>query len=329
MKNKQVIHIPGSPNGLFRVRTVRQLHAALTLMSIIFCLAVYSSAENVDASRKSGTGPGQPYKRIISLYTAHTENLCSLGATSQLIGISKSDDYPEEILSRPKFSYRDDPEKFIGMQPDLVLVRPMIERSYPQFIEKLRQAGIEVVSLQPNSIEEMYGYWRSLGALSGREKEAEQLVASFKGRLDRIRLEVSKIKPEDRPGVYFESIHSKMKTFSPESIAVFVLEEAGGVNIGADAVQVRETNIAFYGKERLLSRGADIDIYLAQQGRMNPVDVETIRSEPGFLAIKAVREEKVFLIEEALVSRPTMRILDGIDKLYTLFHGHSLSTVAD
>ena len=262
----------------------------------------------------------KPFQRIISLYSAHTENLCSLGGQDLLVGISRTDDYPEEILTRPRLSYRDDPEKFIRFKPDLVLIRPMIERSYPQLISKLRNAGITVISLQPNGVEQMFAYWKILGALCGLEKQAEQLVADFTARLEKIRTEIALIPVEERPRVYFQSIHKKMKTFAPQSIAIFVLEEAGGINIGTDAVQIRKTNIGYYGKERLLSIGQNIDIFLAQVGRMNPIDISTITHEPGFLGIKAVRENRVHLIEESLVSRPTMRILTGIDKLQKIFH---------
>lgn len=262
----------------------------------------------------------QPFKRIISLYSAHTENLVQLGAENLLVGISRSDDYPSSITDKPRFSYREDPEKFLAAQPDLVLVRPMIERSYPQFINKLKQAGITVISLQPNNIDEMFGYWRDLGTLTGHEKEAEEMVAVFQSRLKVIHDRLEEVHADQRPKVYFQSIHKKMKTFAPESIGVFVLEQAGGINIAADARQVRETNIAVYGKEQLLSHGPEIDIFLAQQGRMNPVDVDTIINEPGFGAIRAVRDGQVFLIEEALVSRPTLRIIDGIEQLNALFY---------
>jgi len=223
------------------------------------------------------------------------------------------------VLHKPMFSYREDPEKFIAARPDLVLVRPMIERSYPEFINKLRQVGITVVSLQPTGNDDIFSYWRTLGILTGREQQAEQMTAVFSARLADVRNRVQQIPLENRPRVYFEAIHSKMKTFAPDSIAAYVLEQAGGVNLAADAEQVRETNIAAYGKERLLSRGADIDIYLAQQGRMNPVEVDTIRSEPGFQAIKAIREGKILLVAEALVSRPTLRIIDGIEQLHAAF----------
>lgn len=261
----------------------------------------------------------KPFTRIISLYSAHTENLCSLGAEAQLIGIGKGDDYPPAILGKPDFSYREDPEKFIANRPDLVLVRPMIERSYPDFINKLRHAGITVFSLQPNTIEENFAYWRTLGTLTGREAQAEEMITTFTTRLAKVQNRLQNIPPDHRPKVYFESIHSKMKTFAQDSIAVYVLEQAGGINLAADAAQVRETNIAAYGKERLLSRSGEIDIFLAQEGKMNPVNEKLIRDEPGFQAIKAVREGKILLIAEALVSRPTLRILDGIEQLNAAF----------
>ncbi|MFT5700666.1 MAG: iron complex transport system substrate-binding protein [Desulforhopalus sp.] len=261
----------------------------------------------------------KPFTKIISLYSAHTENLCSMGAANLLVGISRSDDYPENILSKPRFSYRDDPEKFIGRHPDLVLIRPMIERSYPEFVKKLRAAEITVISLQPTSTKEMLDYWKTLGILSGKEIQAQAMVQQFKKEIDRVNNVVARIPLDLRPKVYFEAIHKKMKTFAGPSIGIFILETAGGINIAPDASRVRTTNIAFFGKEKLLSRGEQIDIFLSQHGRMNPVTIDLIKNEPGFLAIRAVREDDIYLIEEQLVSRPTIRILEGIDKLHTIF----------
>ncbi len=301
-------------------------HPAIALLLILFwwlCPLPVSHAQNektiIDSSGQS-IKISKPFTRIISLYSAHTENLCSLGAESQLIGVGKGDDYPPAILGKPDFSYREDPEKFIANRPDLVLVRPMIERSYPEFINKLRQAGITVFSLQPNTIEENFAYWRTLGTLTGHEAQAEAMITTFTARLAEVQANLQNIAPDRRPKVYFESIHSKMKTFAKDSIAVYVLEQAGGINLAADAEQIRETNIAAYGKERLLSRGAEIDIFLAQEGKMNPVNEKIIKDEPGFQAIKAVREGKILLIAEALVSRPTLRILDGIEQLNAAFY---------
>lgn len=262
----------------------------------------------------------RPFQRVISLYPAHTENLASLGLDKEIIGIANEDDHPGRLLDRPRFSYRSDPERFIAARPDLVLVRPMIDRAYPQFITQLEQAGIVVVSLQPTSVEEIFDYWRTLALLVGKGDQAEVMIEDFQQESRRIHDLVRDIPEGKRPRVYLEAIHEKMKTFAPQSIATYVLAQAGGRNAAADAEQVRKTNIAYYGKEQILARGEEIDLFIAQHGRMNPVTVESIHNEPGFQAIKAVRSGQVHLIEEQLLSRPTMRILEGMRRMAALLY---------
>ncbi len=251
-----------------------------------------------------------PFTRIISLYPGHTENLFALGLDSEIIGVSSSETYPETALSKPAFSYHDDLEKFLAARPTLVLIRPMIDRGYARLMSGLEKNGITVVSLQPGNLDEIYSYWQMLGALTGKELESARLVADFKKSLEAIRQHVQKISPKKK--VYFEAIHDRMKTFSPDSMAIFAVETAGGINIAWDAEPVRGTNIAAYGKERILFHAAEIDVFLAQSGPMNRVSVDVIRNEPGFSAIKAVQTQQIYLIDEVLVSRPTVRLLEGI-----------------
>lgn len=284
---------------------------------------------SVTMAESTGENKPKVYNRIISLYSAHTENLVSMGAADQLVGISPSDNYPEYILDKKRFSYREDPERFIAARPDLILVRPMIERSYPKLMAKLREVGIDIISLQPTSADEIFDYWRELGKLSGHRQEAETMIESFTSRLEKIRSKVSQISHEDRPGVYFESMHRKMKTFAPTSIALFALEQAGGRNVATDASQVRNTNIAAYSKERILAKAGEIDIFIAQRGRMNPVEIDTIRNETGFQAIKAVREDNIVLIDEELVSRPTMRLIEGIAELHGKLYPRKVAAAVD
>lgn len=262
----------------------------------------------------------KPFKRIISLYPAHTENLFSLGLSQGIIGVGRNDSFPAAALAKQKFHYRQDAEKFIAAQPDLVLVRPMIMRSYPQLMEQLAKAGIKVVSLQPTSIESMFSYWQKLGLLTGRQNQAALMEVRFREELSALVERTAHLDLEQRKKVYFEAIHRKMKTFMPTSLAIFALESAGGINIAADAGQVRSTNIAYYGKERILAKARDIDVFLAQQGVMNRVDEELIRQEPGFMAIKAILEGQICFIDEELVSRPTMRLLEGVRQIGTMLY---------
>jgi len=251
-----------------------------------------------------------PFQRVVSLYGAHTENLFALGCGPEIIGVSPHEDYPPQSREKPVFSYHDDPEKFLAARPDLVLVRPMIDRGYLQLVQRLEKSGIAVVSLQPGTIEEMYTYWEILGLLTGHREQAAAMAAGFQAAVDRLRALTAAVEPKRR--VYFEAIHSKMKTFAPNAMAVFALEAAGGINVAWDAQPVRDTNIAAYGKERILARAAEIDVYLAQSGAMNPASVDLIKAESGFQAIRAVKTGQVYLIDERKVSRPTLRLLDGI-----------------
>lgn len=262
----------------------------------------------------------KPFTRIISLYPAHTQNLIDLGLQTKLVGVSISDDNTVETQNIQRFSYRDDPEKFIAARPDLVLIRPMIERSYPGFIKHLKRTGITVISLQPRNIDEMFEYWKTLGKLTDSEEQASEMISAFKSSLEDMNQTLQGIPISTRPRVYFQAIHKKMRTFSPSSMTIFCLEQAGGINIAKDATPRFQTNIAEYGKERIISHSNEIDIFLAQVGRMNPITIEEIQRESGFKAIKAVREGRVFLIDEKKVSRPTMGLLDGINTIHTILY---------
>lgn len=264
------------------------------------------------------------YQRIISLYGAHTENLVDLGAAGRLIGIDGQSTHLAGMAGVPVFSYHDDPERFLAARPDLVLIRPMIERGYPRLVKRLEKSGIRVVSLQPTVVDQLPDYWRDLGRLCGREQAARRMIWTFDDTVAAFRTLSRAVGAPRR--VYFEAIHSKMKTFTPSAMAIFALETAGGVNVAADAPVRKHNNIAVYGKERLLSHADGIDVFLSQQGPMNRVSVAAIKAEPGFGVIRAVRDGQVYLVDEKVVSRPTLGLLTGIYRIGCLLHGDRFRT---
>ncbi len=97
----------------------------------------------------------RPFARIISLYGAHTENLFALGAGAAVIGVARSDRFPPEARQKPVFSYHDGLERFLAAAPDLVLIRPMIDRGYAPLISGLEKSGNTVVSLPPTAGDDM------------------------------------------------------------------------------------------------------------------------------------------------------------------------------
>ena len=310
------------PDPLCRIR-FSSLLTAFILFAVLLQLIINDSkalAKELTDQDGQTIHFQHPFTRIISLYGAHTENLVSLGLEKEIIGRTEDDDYPASISAIPVFSDKDNPEKFIAARPDLILIRPMIARSHSGLFKELKHAGITIVSLQPTSVKKMYSYWKDLGELTGRTQKASEMIQTFEAGLARIKTRYADIPESKRPKVYFEAIHSKMRTFSPDSISIFALESAGGINIATDAIQRHSTNIADYGKERLLSHAENIDVFLAQIGRMNRVDKSTLENEPGFSGIKAIQNGRLYLIDEKLVSRPTMRLLKGIKMLNEILY---------
>jgi iron complex transport system substrate-binding protein len=294
-----------------------RLTVLLLIQCVLLLVASIAVAASITDSDKRTIVFSQPFSRIISLYPAHTTNLLELGLKNEIIACGPSDN---QLSHLPRVQFQDDPERLLALKPDLVLIRPMISRGYPNLVRILEKNNVRVVSLQPTAAHELFAYWATLGTLTGREQQATAMIETFGKRLAAITAPLQQIPHEKRKRVYFESIHRQMKTFAPSSIAMFVLESAGGINIATDAIQMRETNIAAYGKERILAKADQIDLYLAQSGRMNPVSVIDIVKEPGFNVIKAVRDNQVFLVDEEMVSRPTLGLLDGIAFVRSLLY---------
>jgi len=288
------------------------------ILFIIFVFSFNCSAVTLKDKKGRLIVFEKPFTRIISLYGAHTENLYHLGLEDVIVGVSINDTFPSQVDKKPKFSYHDDSEKFLAFMPDLVLIRPMIDNGYPKLMNRLEKSGITVVSLQPSGINELYDYWLKLGLLTEKNQQAKQMIQNFKQKTDWIRTKTSRIQVRKR--VYFQAIHTRMKTFTQDAMAIFALETAGGINVASDAKASRNTNIAIYGKEQILAKALQIDVFLAQKGVMNAVSIKQIKNEPGFNIIKAIKNNQIYLIDENIVSRPVPRLYKGIVSIGMLLY---------
>ena len=292
-----------------------------TIFFLICAIAsIHLTADSITDNRDKRINFTKSYKRIISLYPAHTANLISMGAGRQIIAVSRNAKETAEKLKIPTISTTDNPERFLRLKPDLILIRPMHYRAHKSLFKTLEKLGIAVAALQPVSINEMYDYWLKLGKLAGKEDNAEKLIADFKAKLQEYKKITSKIPTDKRKRVYFESIHKRMRTFTKSSMAIFVLEQAGGINIADDASAVHNSNIASYSKEKILAKADDIDLFLSQKGRMNNITIDKIKNEPGFQVIKAVKNNQIYIISEKIVSRPTPQLIEGIKEINEILY---------
>ena len=285
----------------------------LTTFFLCFMIISMFSLEIVDDAGYKITF-NKPFKRIISLYGAHTEVLYELGLDEEIIGVSKHESYPPEALKKPTFNYKDDAEKFISANPDLVILRPAFYKRYGNLIKKLKDYGITVVALQPLQYKDLFNYWEKMGVLTGREEQVKKIIERFKKDTEKIKNIVKDIPKEERKMVFFESGHKKFLTCAPNSMADTVLKTIGTENIAKDAILTGST-VAQYKKEMLLDKADEIDIYIAQKGAMNKITLDKIYKESGFEAIKAIKEKQVYIIDEKIVSRPTPRLILGMKKV--------------
>jgi len=158
--------------------------------------------------------------RIVSLLPSTTEIVCALGLDSELVGITHECDYPPAAIDKPRLTasrishetmtsreidhavrsqldghgsiYDLDEEKLRALNPDLILTQELCEVcavSYKSVERAARmfEADVKVVSLEPNTIDDIFENISMVGELTGRASEADQLVSSLTARLDRIK----------------------------------------------------------------------------------------------------------------------------------------------
>lgn len=256
-----------------------------------------------------------PCEAIVSLYSAHTENLFALGAGDKVIGGHTTCIYPPEAAFLPVYDYNGDVEQVIAAAPDLVLIRPFIRSKVPDYVKQLEAAGILVVSLYPDSFEEFDDYIRKLSLLTGTEEAAEEKLAAFHGEIEEIKKLTQDV--SEKKTVFLEATEVNIRTVTPDSMAGRAITYAGGVNLAADVKPSKEgSSIAEYGVEQVLAQGDKIDVYVSQRGAMNAGgNLASIGERPGYDTIRAVQEGSVYLINEKIISSPTFRYGKGVREM--------------
>lgn len=260
----------------------------------------------------------KPFSRIVSLYSAHTENLFAIGAGASVIGGHSTCDYPPPAKELPVYEYTGDPEYLIAAMPDLVLVRPFINRHNPAYIAELKKAGLTVCSLYPETFDDFDEYIRRLGLLTGIDTESA--LEEFHNDLQKINK--ASQNRTDRQRVFFESTGREVRTAAAGSLPYLAIETAGGINIAHNAKPLTPlSSIAPFGMEKVLSMAQDIDAYIVQAGAMNPISgIDELKKRGGYGAIKAVQKNRVLLIDEKIISSPTFRYKTAVEKIYNFLY---------
>lgn len=133
-------------------------------------------------------------KRIISLTPSNTEILFGLGLNEEIIGVSDNDNYPEEVLTKEKVGGMEfNLEQLISLQPDLIVAHESGLYSFnEEAITQLEAVGIPVfVVKNAATFEETYTTIEQIGQLTGKTKEATEIIASIQKGIQDIEVKVA------------------------------------------------------------------------------------------------------------------------------------------
>ncbi len=246
--------------------------------------------------------------RIISLAPATTEILFALGLDEEIVAVSSFCDYPEKARSKEKagsFS-RPNVEKIISLKPDIIFCAGL-EQDFA--VVELRRLGMNVVVSDPVTMDELYASIVEIGGLTGRTREAKNIVRGMSDEITGVRSLLSK-SPVKKPRVFVEIWHSPLMTAGKGSYLDDLLSLAGGDNIAADTVRP----YSYFSVEQVLARDPEC-ILLAYMDDSDPVQKLVLRT--GWQRISAVKNKRVFNdIDPDLILRPGPRAARGVKELY-------------
>lgn len=286
--------------------------------------------------------------RIISLLPSATEIVCALGLEDALVGITHECDYPPAVVGKPQLTasrishqtmtsaeidhavrsqldghgsiYDLDEAQMRALKPDLIITQELCDVcavSYKIVAQAARsfETDVRVVSLEPNTIADIFANIRTVGTLTGREAEAEAVVSELATRLDTLALALSAIETRPRTFVleWLEPPYAPGH-WVPEQIAF-----AGGDHAFGHAGQPSRTTtpeeIRAYAPEKIVL--APCGYY--KEDIMGAL--ETARFPSGWGELPAVRSGEVWAVDAtAYFSRPGPRIVRGAEILAGIIH---------
>ena len=241
---------------------------------------------------------------IVSLAPHVTELLFDLGVGDRIKGTVRFSDYPEaaKLIPRIGDAFAMNIEAITAMQPDLII--GWLGGGNARAINRLRQLGFVVYMDQPKGLGSIPERTRRIGRLLGRESTSAALAAAFDRRLET--LGVSSPGP-DSPSVFFQISDQSLYTVNDQHIIGESIRHCGGRNIfGSIEIAVPLVSI-----EAVVAGAPDI-IVISQ-----PADAEDsgwIGRWQGY-TIPAVATDRVRRIDASLISRPGLRMAEGIQSL--------------
>ncbi len=247
-------------------------------------------------------------EKLISLAPANTEILFALGAGDRIFGVTTYCGYPAAALEKTKIGDFSNPniELIIEIEPDVVFVATGVQK---EILNQLEEVGITVVTLDAEDLEQVLKNINLAGKVIGNEEESSKLVAQMEERIQTVKTKLANA--SEKPTVFFEVWDDPLMTAGPRTFINDLIDLAGGSNIASDAAE----QYGQFSIELLLER--DPEIYLINDHAHTPKDVMT---RPNYAGLSSVKNEKVFAINDDLVTLPGPRLVEGLEEMARILH---------
>jgi iron complex transport system substrate-binding protein len=250
-------------------------------------------------------------ERIVSISPTTTEILYSIGAGSLIVGVDNYSDYPDEANLLPKVgdAFDMNTEVIIALKPDLIVCGDLVPNQLEPFSE---EQGIPYVLLADRTVEAVLKTIRLAGIITDHIDEADQLADGLAVRVDAV---TSKTLAAgvSKPKVLVEtwSWEGFISTFGPGSYGDDVISLAGGTNVAKNALN----EYPALESEYLMALNPDVIVYTASS-----TTKADIIARAGWGNVTAVQQDRIYPIDDDLVSRYGARLVDGLEELAALIH---------
>jgi iron complex transport system substrate-binding protein len=284
------------------------------IILLLFILVQNASAESKTAYYLNGTQPKSDPQRVISLAPNLTEIMFALGEGARLKGVTRYDDFPQEVVSLPKVGGFLDPsvEAILALKPDLVICVP--NSGAKKRLEALARMGVAVLVIPGFELDDIFIAINILGKIFNKKNEADALIATMQKRFTRVKNWVAGKK---RPKVLLVYGQRPVVAAGTGSFGNTLLALAGGQNV-LGKTKIKYPTIPM---EEIIRLQPEVIIDASSSGHGAEMTLEEIKTHWNrWDILPAVKSGRVHLANSALWFRPGPRIVDGLDKLVEILH---------
>lgn len=255
-----------------------------------------------------------PPSRIISLSPGNTEILYALGLGDKIIVTDKYSDYPPENAPKAKLITYPKPniEEIVSLQPDLIVV--LVEGE--EFIQQMSPRGIKVLRLFPKDFEGALHNIDTVGRITGTQGKATEIINKMRSRAAAV---VAKTKNAPKPRVLYElDASDETKPFVAGPVGFFgsLLPMAGGENIFNDLGRTS----AQVSTEQIVARDPEVIVLADVDSPYNAQTPEMVKARHGWAGITAIKNNRIYPMNQAFLSRAGPRLVDGLEQMAQDIH---------